>query len=289
MPQTGRPQVLGSNCWGLYKTGLYIKDTHSGIVLHYLSAHPRRTKLNTLKNEIRRAHRLSSDPQSSDLSVKKIKDLFQRNGYPRKILEQADRQVRMQVSHVHSFNYSPSPGSPEGPVYLSLPFVDDETCRKVETAVRKSGVGCKLSWTSKSGLKKQLVRSDLRGPKCPISRGRCITCASGFNNACAINNVVYEVRCSLCGACYIGECIRPVRDRFFDHRRAAFRKDIDNPVGNHFCNNHLHDVLPEIPIQGRILARCRDTVERKLTETILIRDTKPLMNANTSSWRTLDR
>ena len=110
-----------------YKTGLYIKDTHSGIVLHYLSAHPRRTKLNTLKNEIRRAHRLSSDPQSSDLSVKKIKHLFQRNGYPRKILEQADRQVRMQVSHVRSSNYSPSPGSPEGPVYLSLPFADDET------------------------------------------------------------------------------------------------------------------------------------------------------------------
>ena len=235
-----------------YTTGLFIKDTHSDIALHYMSAHPRQTKLNTLKNELRRAYRLSSDHHSAERSVKKIKDIFQQNGYPSKVIEQANRQVREQSSHSRTSVRVSSPRCHDDAVYLALPFIGDESCRKIEAAVKKSGVPCKLAWVSRGGLKKQLVRTDLRGPKCPISRGRCIPCASGLSGGCGRNNVVYEVRCTLCGACYVGECIRPVRDRFFEHRRAAFRKDIDNPVGHHFKTHHLHDVLPEIPIQGSI-------------------------------------
>ena len=128
-----------------YTTELFIKDTHSGIVLHCTSAHPRRTKVNTLKNELRRAYRVSSDPQSAKRSVKLVKTLFQRNGYPKKVIDQADRQIHAQLSHTQTSTRSSSLGTHDGAVYLSLPFVNDETCQKVETAVKKSGVVCKLS------------------------------------------------------------------------------------------------------------------------------------------------
>ena len=38
-----------------YTTELYVKPSHSGIILPYDSAHPKRTKENTLENELRRA------------------------------------------------------------------------------------------------------------------------------------------------------------------------------------------------------------------------------------------
>ena len=277
-----------------YSTELYVKDTHSGIVLHFASAHPRRTKVNTLKNELRRARRLSSDTQTANRSASKIKDVFKHNGYPDKLIESTDRQVQAQAQ---TSTQTPAQGQPSDrtfhekndSAFLTLPFVDDTTCKRVEAAVKKSGVPCKVAWTNRGSLKKQLVRSDLRGDKCPISRGKCLPCAAGFDGTCSVNNVVYEVECVMCHSTYIGECIRPVRERFFDHRRAAFRKDPENPVGNHFLTKHSHDVLPETPITGTILIRCRSHVDRKLNETMSIRDRKPGMNVNVSSWWTLDR
>ena len=99
-----------------------------------------------------------------------------------------------------------------------------------------------------------------------------------------MGNVVYETTCSLCGAKYIGECIRPVRERFLEHRRAAYRRDNDNPVGIHFRKFHPFDVLPETPITCKILQRCRDHVSRKLSETLLIKEKHPAMNKNVASW-----
>ena len=210
---------------------------------------------------------------------------LRRNGYPQKLIDQVDRQVRAQAHQSHQSVVH----NDERPVYLTLPFIDDDTCRRVEGEVKKSGVACKISWTNKHSLKRQLVRSDMRGAKCPISRGKCVPCASGLDGKCATNNVVYEIRCTSCGATYIGECIRPVRDRFYDHRRAVYKRDADNPVGNHFRTHHQYDVLPEIPITVSILAKCTSHVDRKLRETMCIRDMKPVMNANISSWWTLDR
>jgi len=50
-----------------------------------------------------------------------------------------------------------------------------------------------------------------------------------------------------------------------------------------------HDVLPGNPGTATILVRFRNHVDRKLNETIMMRGCKPRMNANISSWWTLDR
>ena len=56
-----------------YTTELFVKPTHSGITLHYDSAHPKRTKENTLENELRRAVRLSSFfPKCWSYSVERV-------------------------------------------------------------------------------------------------------------------------------------------------------------------------------------------------------------------------
>ena len=133
-------------------------------------------------------------------------------------------------------------------------------------------------------VRRELTSSDLRGPSCVIERGRCLACEAGLDGRCGVGNVVYEVGCSLCGAKYVGECIRPVRDRFLEHRRACLKRDDQNPVGLHFKRFHQTDALPQTPITCKIMHRCSDHVSRKLLETIFIREQRPLMNKNVSSW-----
>ena len=262
-----------------YTTELFVKPTHSGITLHYDSAHPKRTKENTLENELRRAVRLSSDDQATVRSIQKIHDIFEQNGYPRKLIDRVTAKVRRSQTR----NRPRQKEKHVGP-FLQLPFVNDEHSRQVERLVKTSRLPCRIAWSNRRTLRRELTSSDMRGPTCALDRGRCLACEAGLDSRCGVGNVVYEVTCSLCKESYIGECIRPVRERFLEHRRASFKRDDQNPVGLHFKKYHTLDVLPEIPITCKIIQRCKDHVGRKLSETILIRERRPNLNKNVASW-----
>ena len=60
-----------------YSTELYIKPTHSGITLPYHSAHPKRTKENSLENELRVAARLASDDAATKRGMATILETFE--------------------------------------------------------------------------------------------------------------------------------------------------------------------------------------------------------------------
>ena len=279
--------LLTHNTDDTYTTELYTKDTHSGISLHYQSAHPQAIKKNTLRNEIRRAIRVSSTPQAEERSISRITHTFHNNGYPTKLISSMIQEVKKGTRTTTQGRTNAKQQTSFGKTYLTLPFIDDQLSRKVEQMVNSSGLPCKVAWTNIGSLKRKLTRSDIRAPTCPIKRGVCIPCKSGFDQTCATSNTVYQINCSLCSATYIGECIRPVRERFYDHRRAAFKKDVCNPVGLHFFSEHGCDVLPEIPITGKILCKCYGHVERKVKESMYIREDRPLMNKNVASWALL--
>ena len=66
---------------GSVTTELYIKPTHSGILLHYDSAHPRSTKDAIAQSQMQRALRVSNTPSGSTRSTRKIANMLERNGY----------------------------------------------------------------------------------------------------------------------------------------------------------------------------------------------------------------
>ena len=262
-----------------YSTELYVKPTHSGITLPYDSAHPKRTKENTLENELRRAARLASDDAATMRGMTMIKETFELNGYPRKLVERISDKVRRTLTQ-----NKPRRQTKTDKPFIQLPFISDEHCRQVERIAKSSGLPCRVAWSSRRTLRHELTSSDLRRPTCAIDRGRCMACVGGLKDRCGVGNVVYQVKCSLCEAKYVGECIRPVRERFFEHRRSCFKRDDQNPVGQHFKKFHPFDVLPESPITCEIIQKCKDHVSRKLLETIIIRERRPAINKNVASW-----
>ena len=101
--------------------------------------------------------------------------------------------------------------------------------------------------------------------------------------------MVYELKCKFCGATYVGESKRPLRLRYNEHLRCAQNETELTPVGDHFKSNHSGITKAEKsydpPLEIKILMKTRDHPDRKIAESIMIRDKKPVLNEQISSWR----
>ena len=83
---------------------------------------------------------------------------------------------------------------------------------------------------------------------------------------------------------YVGETKRPIRLRFNEHFRDINNKKDDTPMGDHFSKTHPDVGLTPSPIEAKALYRARDHQDRKIAESIFIRDRRPKLNSNVSSW-----
>ena len=62
----------------------------------------------------------------------------------------------------------------------------------------------------------------------------------------------------------------------------------DSPMGEHFKGCHsgvTHD--SKVPLKVRVLYRCKDHPDRKIAESLMIRNGRPQLNSNDSSWPVL--
>ena len=135
-------------------------------------------------------------------------------------------------------------------------------------------------------LRKKLVRSAYLPPPCPDAGKHCNCCEAGLEGKCHLKNVIYRMDCTLCEkdhAFYVGETRRSVRLRYNEHLRDAKNKRTDTPFGLH-QTKHLNVQLSSTNISIQILRVSKDGPDRKIWESIYIRDLKPTLNTQTSSW-----
>ena len=97
--------------------------------------------------------------------------------------------------------------------------------------------------------------------------------------------------CKLCdenASFYIGETRRSVRLRYNEHIRDARNRKEDTPFGFH-QTKHPDIQLGSDNISIQILHVSKDGPDRKIWESIYIRDLKPTLNTQTSSWSLIRR
>ena len=170
-----------------------------------------------------------------------------------------------------------------------LPFISDKVAAQVKKAPRNSGLAIDIAWINENTLKRKLVRSRLNPLPCPSGNRRCHSCQAGLGDRCGTKNVVYELTCNHCGGNYIGETSRPVRLRYNEHRRNLVNGEADTPFGDHVTQQHPDLTRGGIAVSAQILRVCRDEADRRITESICIRDARPTINDNTTSWQLLPR
>ena len=137
-------------------------------------------------------------------------------------------------------------------------------------------------------LNNKLVRSALEPPACPRgNRKTCRACDGGIEGRCHTKNVVYQISCKLCSNTYIGKTRRMIRTRYMEHLGDARNKRKGTDLGDHVLAVH-NDIQPKNEdFEICILHTCKDEANLRITESIEIRNQKPALNKNTSSWRLL--
>ena len=269
---------------GQYTTELFIKPMSANVILHFNSAQPMSVKRATARSQYLRALRLSSPGDPTDLSLQKIDKLFLANGYPRATLHRA-RQEAIKTHHKTGTqgqrNQLRAHKTP-----LVLPFVDDRLCNIVQGIIKSSDIAFQVTWKGGETVGQKLVKSALSPPPCPGGGKRCNACCAGLAGKCHSKNTIYRIDCSICPAgqsFYIGESRRSIRKRFNEHLGDARNKRTDTPFGAH-QNQHQHTPLTYKNLKLSILSRATDGPDRKIKESIFIRDLRPTLNTQTSSW-----
>ena len=237
------------------------------------------TKKNTVRSQLLRAVRVSSPGLPRARSLNMIEELFVKNGYPPHLVKKLKTETLRRRAD------KPARSDP-APVYITLPFVDDTLCRRVEGIIRASRLNVRVSWKGGPNLRKTLVRSAYQPIPCPGGGRQCNCCEAGLRGRCHTKNVIYRMDCKLCGASesfYIGETRRSVRLRYNEHIRDAKNSKIDTPFGLH-QTKHPTVQLNNSNVSIKILHVSKDGPDRKIWESIYIRDLKPTLNTQTSSW-----
>ena len=216
-------------------------------------------------------------------SVTKMWNLLSSNGYPENVLRRTLREAKAGGT---------KRGSTKEDVdgFLTLPYVDEKLLSRVKGVVRRSGMNIRLAWRNKNKLKNALVRSAFSPPLCPGASRGCYCCKCGLAGRCTTKNVVYRITCTLCKeqpAVYVGESKRPVRLRFNEHVRNMLSATPDTPLGDHFRVAHGQlslDRGADLPLTVEILHQALDYPDRKISESITIRDLEPSLNERLVSW-----
>ena len=78
-----------------------------------------------------------------------------------------------------------------------------------------------------------------------------------------------------------------VRLRYNEHLRDAKNKRRDSPIGDHFRNEHPNFQPDPTHLTVKILQVCRSERDRKIAESLHIREHHPALNSNIASWAIL--
>ena len=278
---------------------LFIKPSHSGVHLSFDSALPIQVKMSVAVEQFRRAYKNASTEAGAHRGANKIKELLEKNGFPKNTIDRAQRRARTTVPYRQRQTL---PSNQQMSV-IKLPFVDDQVSRQLRQTVRSYCKDVRVVFVTGASLKDRLVSSSLDRPVCPKEvyskkkqkgRGRpveCRACDAGIlGGRCLLRNVVYSMFCSLCGQEYVGETQRCIRERFQEHYRQARALTAETPWGSHYSQYHPTEVTkkPFKPFSNAsILSIEPSHVNRRIMEATVIRDRRPSIN-NDCGWVLLD-
>ena len=267
---------------------LYEKVSDSGICVPHDSATPEHVKVNIAAAQMIRAKRLSSTSEAEERSMEKVKGRLESNGYSKGWIEKQEGK--------HHGGQRKKESVADQKVRISLPYKNEWLNRRVKQVAKKSGLPVEIVYgVKKDTLQGRLTRSRLEDEECTYQRwlrenavkrkrGRpmneCIVCKwskGKRKNVCQQKNVVYSITCVHCNDEYIGETERKLLDRVKEHAAQAEKRKEDTPWGSHYGKIHL----PSCPVEFRdicVIARASDIVNRKIRESVEIRDRKPKIN-----------
>ena len=127
-----------------------------------------------------------------------------------------------------------------------------------------SDLSNKIGHTLQSVFKSRKIREDLKicESKPPIISQQC---------------VVYNYKCDLCDAEYVGYTSRHLHQRIDEHRYSA--------IGNHLKNDHGLETIGDLTNNFSVLKKCNGKLDCLIYEMLFIKKKRPCLNTQSDSMR----
>jgi len=248
-----------------FTTGIYRKDTFTGLGLNFMSFVPNLYKINSIKTLIHRAYNICSTWIQFDLEIQKLKEYFTNNGYPSSLFEKyVKRFLCEKVNPIVKNN-------DKQVKYLKLPFLGH------------------ISYQIRKELTSILEKS------CPNMTFRIIfsnshTIGSFFNYKDRLpdslcSDIVYGFTCPDCCVGYIGSTSRNLRIRISEHRGRSYRTNAQllKPSFSTIRNHSLERDHMYKNEDFKILYKARTANELRIAESLFIYKHKPALNNQESA------
>ena len=251
---------------GVQATKWYRKSSSKNILVHYLSAHPKRMKQSVIRNMFRTAAKVSSGVEEKEQSLKLAREVAESNGYGKE-----------EFSRKHSKRfYEQTALSPfADKIPFCVPYVSDEVTRVIRQCLRRAQLSDSVSLVEipPNNLKRMLVRNRMYDRLCTTQD--CKICPNGKVGDCMVAGVVYSIKCEQCNDEYIGETARPLCLRIKEHLDGKAKQRKSSVLGNHREARHSG---ADFEVSVSIMAQESNTAARKSLEAFLINIRTPKMN-----------
>ena len=233
----------------LYSTWFY-KTTDTGLTMNFHAIAPLRYKKSVVSGLVHRIHRACSTWANFDTSLSKAKKLLEKNQYPPDFYEPIIYSTLEKI--VTNYEHTVSEEKPEDDKNEEkLVFVQyrGKVTEKFEHSLRKIKAPCKMIKTIKK------LKTVLPSLKTPIEKA-------------LKSKVVYQINCSRCEACYVGQTSRHLATRIKEHQKSG-------PVGSHMksCNTSL--TMDNVSIKT---VSTRSIAHLMTLEALIIKSVKPDLN-----------
>ncbi|XP_058941979.2 uncharacterized protein [Pocillopora verrucosa] len=241
---------------------VYIKRTNTGLLLHFQSHVDIKYKRSLVNTMVDRAYRLSSNWSFFSEECDRLRGVFHNLKYPKPLVETTIK--RFVERRISSAEPCPSPDVPSEIVRLVLPFKDQSSANHVKQQLNslssKLSVTVQLVFVSPK-LDQQLKQHEI---KPPIVNQQCI---------------VYEFKCNLCDAGYVGYTRGHLHERVEGHTRKS------SSIYKHYHLQHNSEMPERLIEQFNVIAKCNGKFDCLVNEMLYIRMRKPILNVQTDSIR----
>ena len=235
---------------GKLKFTWYMKSTDTGLTMNFHSLAPVKYKRSVVSGMIHRIIRACSTWEAIHESIVKAKKILQDNQYPPSFFDPIIKQTLHSIFETKEKSDGEDTEKEEEEDRKML-FVQyrGKVSENYEKSLKKIGAPCKVIFTIRK-LKTVLPTLKSEIPKVLKS------------------GVVYNITCSRCKSCYVGQTARHLQTRIKEHSRQS------SILGNHFkqCNSVL--TMDDVSI----LATAKTIHKLLVLEALFINDAKPLLN-----------
>jgi hypothetical protein len=233
----------------------YVKQIKKPIFVHYTSNEPLSRKISYIRNEAKRIRRNCLQRTDTKRHINKFKFILRSNGYPWWLINES-------MGNEDDGNTDDDKEKKEQPYYISFPFINEKINREITKISRKMKINIRCAYNNKnlaSILKPKMETSTTK--HCAMKN-----CQIKDKKLCFVKYIVYEAICLECNKIYIGSTTRCFHIRAREHMNNGALKEHSKT-----CNKTMQYTF-------KILSRCRDELDTRISEAQHIKQKKPLLN-----------